>query len=165
MPVKKAKKAKRKNPDAELQKVLSGILKNVEKVEPRPVKKKQRGTTIRNLPNSASREENASRPLSLSQIEALQEHFARCWNIPAGAREGAKLKVKINVKVSPMGDITSAAIAPNQNMSNPFARAAAESALRAVESPLCNKVDLPIEQYSLWKDMTLNFDPAMLLGG
>lgn len=154
----------KKDNRAELEKVLSGILKNVEKIKPQPIKPAQKGSTVRNLPTNVAAHD-ASKPLSLSQIEALQEHFAQCWTIPAGAREGGKLRVRINLKISPRGNIIRAQIADEQNLTDPFFRAAAESALRAVESPRCNKVDLPIEQYSLWKDMTLNFDPSRVLGG
>ena len=164
-PKKKAKKtAPPPDSKAELERVLSGILKNVEKVEQPPPRTAQKGATVRNLPNNANKYD-AAKPLSLSQIEALQDHFARCWTIPAGAREGAKLQVRIDLKISPRGDIVQARIAPGQDLAAPFFRAAAESALRAVESPNCNKVDLPIEQYPLWKDMTLNFDPSRTLGG
>ena len=43
--------------------------------------------------------------------------------------------------------------------SDPFFRAAAESALRAVLNPRCNPLKLPPDKYQQWQTMTLNFDP------
>ena len=43
--------------------------------------------------------------------------------------------------------------------SDPFFRAAAESALRAVLNPRCNPLKLPLEKYNQWRNMILIFDP------
>ena len=47
---------------------------------------------------------------------------------------------------------------------DPFYRAVAESALRALRNPGCSPLKLPYDQYDLWKSITLNFDPGEALG-
>ena len=46
--------------------------------------------------------------------------------------------------------------------SDPFFRAAAESALRAVLNPRCNPLKLPPEKFKQWQNMTLIFDPQKM---
>jgi len=48
---------------------------------------------------------------------------------------------------------------------DPYFRAAAESALRAVQNPRCSPLRLPPSKYRLWRNMTLEFDPREMLGG
>jgi hypothetical protein len=43
---------------------------------------------------------------------------------------------------------------------NPFMRAAAESARRAIVT--CAPYKLPPEKYSLWRDITIAFDPRQM---
>jgi hypothetical protein len=48
-------------------------------------------------------------------------------------------------------------------MSDPFYRAAAESALRAVLNPQCSPLKLPPDKYEQWKILELTFNPKDLL--
>ena len=41
-----------------------------------------------------------------------------------------------------------------------FFRAAAESALRAVNHPECKKLKVPEKKYKTWKEIILDFDPS-----
>ena len=47
--------------------------------------------------------------------------------------------------------------------SDPFFRAAAESALRALSHPDCIPLKLPVGKYEVWKSFTFNFDPKNML--
>ncbi len=47
-------------------------------------------------------------------------------------------------------------------MGDPYYRAAAESARRAVMQ--CQNYDLPAESYDEWSELTLRFDPSEMLG-
>jgi hypothetical protein len=50
-------------------------------------------------------------------------------------------------------------------MSNdPFFRAVAESALRALRKPLCSPLKLPYSEYDEWKEIILTFNPREALG-
>jgi outer membrane biosynthesis protein TonB len=102
--------------------------------------------------------------LSASEIDMVREQIARCWNIPAGARDARDLVVEIRVAVLPDGNVEEARIVdPGRAAADPFFRAAAESARRAFFNPLCRPLHLPPEKYELWKDMTVAFSPKDLL--
>lgn len=107
---------------------------------------------------------DASRPLSISEIDALRQHIAKCWNPPIGARDAENLKIEIEVTMNPDATVRAASIGSSSNLSDPFYRAAAESALRAVNNRRCWPYPLSQETYSQWQNMTLVFDPRELLG-
>jgi outer membrane biosynthesis protein TonB len=102
--------------------------------------------------------------LSASEMDMVREQISRCWNIPAGARDARDLVVEIRVMVMPDGDVQQATIVDQARAAtDPFYRAAAESARRAFFNPLCRPLHLPPEKYELWKDMTVDFSPKDLL--
>jgi hypothetical protein len=108
---------------------------------------------------------NASLPLSLSETDAIKSQFVACWRVPAGAKDGASLAVRVKIELAQDASVKTAVISPDQQgryTSDPFFRAAADSALRAVHqcSPLKN---LPADKFGSWKSMELNFDPKDML--
>ncbi len=108
---------------------------------------------------------DASLPLSLSETDAIRSQFIPCWRMPAGAKDPGSLAVTVKVKLQPDGTVLEAVLDPAQRGrygSDPFFRAAADSALRATQqcSPLKN---LPPEKYNTWRDMSINFNPQDLL--
>ena len=48
-------------------------------------------------------------------------------------------------------------------MSDPWVRAAAESARRTFFNPQCTPLRLPADKYELWKELVVNFDSRDLL--
>jgi hypothetical protein len=46
----------------------------------------------------------------------------------------------------------------------PFFRAVAEAARRAVLDPKCTPLNLPQESYNLWQQIVLSFDPKRMFG-
>jgi outer membrane biosynthesis protein TonB len=137
-------------------------------------KLKQENKTKKNAKDDSTQEENTTKsdapyddslPLSISEKDAIRSQFIKCWRMPAGARDAESLIVTVAVKLSPDGEVQSAALASGQEGkygSNPFFRAAADAALRAVHkcSPL---QQLPTDKYSSWSEMELTFDPQELL--
>jgi len=107
---------------------------------------------------------DASRPLSITEIDALRQHIAKCWNPPIGAKDAENLKIEIEVTMNQDGTPRAASIGSRSNLSDPFYRAAAESALRAVNNRRCWPYPLSPETYDQWQNMTLVFDPRELLG-
>ena len=102
--------------------------------------------------------------LSASEMDMVREQLARCWNIPAGARDAKDLVVEIRVVVMPDGMVQQAMIVDQARAAaDPFFRAAAESARRAFFNPLCRPLRLPPEKYEVWKDMVVDFSPKDLL--
>jgi outer membrane biosynthesis protein TonB len=100
--------------------------------------------------------------LTMSEEDALRRQIERCWNVPAGARDGQDLIVEVRVSLNQDGSVRDVRAAPSPRMSDPFYRAAAESAVRAVQR--CSPLNVPPDKYSSWKEMTLTFNPKDLLG-
>lgn len=108
---------------------------------------------------------NPELPMSLSEKDAIQGQFIPCWRMPAGAKDAGNLAVRVKVEVTQDGAVKTAAVASDQQSryaSDPYFRAAADSAVRAVYkcSPLKN---LPPEKFGTWKSMELNFDPKEMM--
>lgn len=108
---------------------------------------------------------DSSLPLSISEKDSIRSQFIPCWRVPAGAKDPHSLAVRVKVTLQADGTVLSATIAPDLSgryNNDTFFRAAADSALRAVQrcSPLKN---LPADKYGSWREMELNFDPAEML--
>ena len=66
----------------------------------------------------------------MSEVDALRAQIARCWSIPAGARDAENLIVEIRVEMNPDMTVRRADIVDKARMNrDPFYRTAAESAL------------------------------------
>jgi hypothetical protein len=83
--------------------------------------------------------------------------------VPAGARDAKDLVVEIRVVVDPDGTVRQATIVDQTRLSDPFFRAAAESAKRAFFNPLCRPLHLPPDKYAIWKDLVVDFSPKDIL--
>jgi outer membrane biosynthesis protein TonB len=102
--------------------------------------------------------------LAASEVDLIREQIARCWNVPAGARDAKDLVVEIRVAVDPDGTVRQATIVDQARLgSDPFFRAAAESARRAFFNPLCRPLRLPPDKYAIWKDLVVDFSPKDIL--
>lgn len=102
--------------------------------------------------------------LSASELALIREQIARCWNVPAGARDAKDLVIEIRVVVAADGTVRDATIVDRARYaSDPVFRAAAESARRALFNPLCTPLHLPPDKYDIWKDMLVNFNPKDIL--
>jgi len=73
------------------------------------------------------------------------------------------LIVEIRVTLNPDGSVFAMPEILNTTRmaSDPFFRAAAESAQRAVLK--CSPLRMPSKKYSVWKEVTLRFDPSQML--
>ena len=105
-------------------------------------------------------------PLSMSELDAIRSQIAKCWSVPAGAKNAENLQVTLRVQLQQDGTVITVELAdesvPRYGSGDTFFRAAADSALRAVRqcSPLKN---LPPEKYQTWKDIIMTFDPKEML--
>lgn len=101
----------------------------------------------------------------MSEIDQVRRQIERCWNLPAGARGAENMVVSIRVEMNIDGTPGMAEVVEQERMrGDPYFRAAAESALRAVLNPRCHPFGLPREKYDSWKTMTLVFDPKEMFG-
>jgi hypothetical protein len=76
------------------------------------------------------------------------------------------MNIEIRILLNPDGTLRGAPRIEDQaRMSNdPFFRAVAESALRALRKPLCSPLKLPYSEYDEWKEIILTFNPREALG-
>ena len=162
-PKDEAKPKETAKPKADDFAALLSKLKEENKTEPSKTAKDAANTTENKTKSDAPYD--ASQPLSISERDAIRSQFIPCWRAPAGAKDAASLAVRVRVELLQDGTVQTATLVVDQlarYASDPFFRAAADSALRAVHkcSPLKN---LPPEKYGTWGTMEINFDPKDML--
>jgi outer membrane biosynthesis protein TonB len=99
--------------------------------------------------------------LSQSEMDALRGQIERCWNVPAGSADAENQVVVINASLTPEGEVDGTPQIVKGGGSDPAARAAAESARRAVMR--CGPYTLPPEKYDGdggWNQVQITFDPS-----
>ncbi|HKS88357.1 MAG TPA: hypothetical protein VJR70_02850, partial [Stellaceae bacterium] len=102
--------------------------------------------------------------LTASEKDLIIQQIERCWNVPAGARDAKDLVVEVKAVVNPDGTVRQAAIVDTgRYSSDPFFRAAADSAKRAVLNPQCSPLHVPPDKYEAWHNLDLFFNPKDLL--
>jgi hypothetical protein len=89
----------------------------------------------------------------------IQSQMSACWRIDAGAQSAKDMVVKIRVRLNPDGSVIGQPMIQNgSRMANDsFYRSAAENARRAILE--CQPFQLPRQDYELWQDLVLKFDP------
>ena len=151
-----------------IKKQFTSLLKNLkkEKLDQRnSIEKKTIGDRLRKLSKNRSNGDfREDQKVTISEIDVLRQQIAGCWNIAAGARQAEALSVEIEMRMNPDATVRTARVVDGTRMnSDPFFRAAAESALRALSHPDCIPLKLPVGKYEVWKSFTFNFDPKNML--
>lgn len=100
--------------------------------------------------------------MSINEIDLFRRQVSQCWNPPVGGLGAGDLLVKVRLELNKDGSLKNQPRIMNSS-SNPFFRAAADSATRAIWQ--CQPYNLPREKYKLWQDMIINFDPRHMLAG
>lgn len=100
--------------------------------------------------------------MSITEIDLFRRQVSQCWNPPVGGLGAGDLLVKVRMELNKDGSLKNQPKIMNRS-SNPFFRAAADSATRAIWQ--CQPYNLPKEKYQLWQDMIINFDPRHMLAG
>ena len=140
------------------------MLKDVSKEKPREKEKKPDKKVVKKAEPAPPRPSLDQR-LTISELDAIRRQIEACWSIPAGARDAENLIVDISVVMNPDGTVQRAEIVDRSRLTgDPFYRAAAESALRAVLHPRCSPLRLPPQKYQQWRRFTLSFNPKELIG-
>lgn len=163
------RKPKPKNDFASVLKTLEDLKKTPppdKKIEPKKTKKEKAfEEQIADALDKPVARGTSTDPISISEIDLVRRQIAACWNLPAGAKDAENLIVEIKVVMNRDGTVANARIDDTARMGrDPFYRAAAESALRAVLNPRCSPLKLPPDKFDRWQTMTLNFNPKELLG-
>ena len=145
---------------------FDSVLKNLSKLKPKdtPTQQPPQPTQVASKPPAGALAPLSAK-LTASEMGALQQQLAQCWNIPAGSKDARNLVVELDVEVGPDRVVTRAEIVDQGRLAtDPIYRAAAMSAKRALSMPQCTPLALPPEKYDEWKSMTLRFDPKEMLG-
>ncbi len=93
-------------------------------------------------------------------INALTSKVKQCFNVPPAARD-ADISVRIHFSLNPDGSVNGQPNVASLN-SDPVFDATARAAVSAILE--CQNYELPPDQYDLWKDNTLDFNPNLLFG-
>lgn len=155
----------KKKPDE--QDAFLNVLKTVQKLKDQaPARKEASQAPSPKTEDSTARRASfdPNRSLSVSEMDAIRRQVSNCWLVPAGAKDAGALIVEIDVVMNPDRTVRSATVVDRARMAaDPFFRAAAESALRALRSPTCTPLKLPPEKYETWNRFTITFDPKDML--
>ncbi|MSO84977.1 MAG: hypothetical protein EXR02_00340 [Rhodospirillales bacterium] len=189
-PVKEKPKEEARPPEPRLAKVqpkrkppppddMASVLKTLEENKQRPAKTdktaKDRKPTpppeekfdlaeIQKTLTQKPRMHDPTKALSISEIDLVRQQIAQCWNLPAGAKDAHRMTVDIRVAMNLDGTVREATLREQARVqADPFYRAMAESALRAVLNPRCQPFKLPPDRYDVWQIMELKFDPREIL--
>jgi colicin import membrane protein len=127
-----------------------------------PTRQASAADTLSTTPSLGKSDGNAGQ-LSQSEIDAMRKRLGECWNLPAGAADGGRIKLTLRVLFKPDATVAS----PPQLVAasaSPFGPAMAESAKRAILT--CQPFTmLRPEHYQVWRDMEITFDPYEMFGG
>ena len=94
----------------------------------------------------------------------MRRQIEQCWNPPIGARDAQNLVVEVTIAVNPDRTVQNAEVVDKSRMSgDPYFRAAAEAAIRALYNPRCSPLELPEGKYEQWKNIDFTFDPRDML--
>jgi outer membrane biosynthesis protein TonB len=103
----------------------------------------------------------AANAMTADLADALKSQIYQCWSPPVGAPNANDLVVDFDVAMNPDGSIARAA-SDAMSAGNPYTRAAAEAARRAIYQ--CQPYRLPQDRYSQWREINpLRFDPRQMM--
>lgn len=162
-------KDQNKQDRAESQKQFQSVLKNLAEPRPEPEntdkdsEEKEEEETKEKTDDSQGLANRAGR-ITMSEKQALRQQLSKCWNVLAGAKNAENLVVRLRLRMNPDRTVKRAELLDKQRYdNNPQFRAAADSALRAVQNPQCSPLKLPPEKYDQWDVITIRFDPEQML--
>lgn len=146
---------------------LDAILKSMKNTASKETKSSKSSETKSESSSGANRSNrfDPNSPEAVSIRDAIQSQVYRCWNVPAGARNAEELLIPLQIDYDAQGNPLKVVLdkkAQSRYGSDPFFRAAADSAIRAVKrcAPLQN---LPAESFNIWQYVDMNFNPRDML--
>ena len=163
---KEKEKDKKKDEKKKKEDALDAILKAVKDTAQKEKKEKKKDEEAESSKSkSFSNKFDPTMQLSMSEKDAIMSQIAKCWSVPAGAKNAQDLVVIVKANYNKDGSYINVELASEQKSRygrDSFFRAAADSAIRAVKlcSPL---VGLPAERYNGWSELELYFDPKYML--
>jgi outer membrane biosynthesis protein TonB len=104
----------------------------------------------------------AANAMTADLSDALKSQIYQCWSPPVGAPNPDDLVVDFDLTLNPDGS-AAGATSDAMRSGNPYTRAAAEAARRAIFQ--CQPYKLPPDRYSQWREINpLRFDPRQMMG-
>jgi len=168
-------KRKPKPPPDQLQALLKNLAQQkaqqekTQKAEKKAPPKKAEPVDVKSLIaslNAPQRSEIDKRRLGATLAQLVKQQISPCWSIPGGAKDVQGMKIAVRIQLNQDGTLRGPPRLEDTGrlQSDPFYRAVAESALRALRNPNCSPLKLPLDQYDLWRDITFLFEPGEALG-
>ena len=157
-------KRRPKPPRDEFQSLLKNLAKEQKQRKSDPPKKQQK--IAKRAPKKQQRSPLEHRRIAGGLVQAIKQQITPCWKIQAGAKDAVKMQVAIRMRLNPDGSLGAVPQIQDQGRigRDPFFRAVAESALRALRDPACAPIKLPYEHYDIWREIMFTFDPREALG-
>lgn len=165
LPDKKKKDEKKKKETTEKEEPKRDFASVLKNLEDKPDAKSKSKLPDLNLDDKAAPSAGQNAPIgpkmTMSEEDALRRQLEKCWNVPFGAKDAENLVVEIFMVINPDRTLQSARVVDTARYNtDSFFRAAADSALRAVRSPLCSPFEVPPDKYEVWKATTVTFNPS-----
>jgi hypothetical protein len=148
----------------EPKKDFASVLKNLDVSDKPPVKNELPDLK---LDEDTAPQEGSNAPigarLTMSEEDALRRQLEGCWNVPLGAKDAENLRVEIWMSIGEDRTLREARVVDKSRYAtDSFFRAAADSAMRAVQNPNCSPFMLPPDKYDTWKTTIVTFDPSQM---
>jgi len=154
--------AKEKAEEQDQSQDFNKLLKNLQESE--PVVEQDLPQAVDAPAPAASMDAPVGPAMTMDELAALRRQLQNCWSIQAGARYAENLVVEVRLIVASDRRVISATIVDQWRYGqDSYFRAAADSAIRAVNSPQCEVLELNPQKYDQWKDMIVTFDPRDML--
>ena len=103
----------------------------------------------------------AANAMTADLADALKSQIYQCWSPPVGAPNANDLVVDFDLTLNPDGT-PGRATSDALSSGNPYTRAAAEAARRAIFQ--CQPYKLPQDRYTQWREISpLRFDPRQMM--
>lgn len=136
---------------------LASIFRNVEDLEPQQVQ--QAAAPVQADNDAVPRTSIAVQRRAAELGDLIREQVASCWRIDGGVQEARSLRIPIRVQLSSDGNVIGNPTVQERTRydSDGYYRSAADAAVRAVLR--CAPLQLPPQDYDIWRDLVLNFDP------
>lgn len=136
---------------------LASILRNVEELQPQ--ERQQAAAPTPADTDTTPRTSIALQRRAAELGDLIRDQVASCWRIDGGIQEARSLRVPIRVRLAQDGSVIGepSVQEPTRYASDGYYRSAADAAVRAVLR--CAPLRLPPQDYDIWRDLVLNFDP------
>lgn len=162
-PAKEVKKDNKKDKEQKKAMDFQSVLKNLADSKAQPAQATAEKDAKPRQSPMLTQPPPVSEQVSQSEMQALISQLGGCWNMLTGAKDAENLIVDVRITVNSDRTLRSYDIVDKMRYnSDPFYRAAADSAVRALNDPRCRVLNLPPYKYEQWKSMTVRFDPKQM---